>query len=190
MKDLHGNFMAATGWLHISTASHPGSWTAAKAPLPANAAATPDVQLRGVACPSTTSCIAVGDYIDSSGNLQGLLVTGSGTSWTAIKAPLPADAAANQAAILYSVACPSTTSCVATGVYYDSSNHWQGLLVTGFGTSWTATQAPLPADAAADPVVSLNAVACPSTNSGTAAGEYEFSPGNTGTEGLLVTGPG
>ena len=71
-------------------------------------------------------------YTDSSGNGQGLLVTGSGTSWTAAEAPLPANAAADPVAGLTSVACPSASSCVTAGTYYGSGNH-QGLLVTGSG---------------------------------------------------------
>jgi hypothetical protein len=77
-----------------------------------------------VACPSTTSCVASGfDATD------GLLVTGSGTTWTATEAPLPPDASSSLG--LQSVACPSTISCVATGSYIDSSGNQDGLLVTG-----------------------------------------------------------
>ena len=86
-----------------------------------------------MACPSASSCVAAGDYTDSSGNGQGLLVTGSGTSWTAAEAPLPANAAADPVAGLGSVACPSASSCVTAGVYDDSSGNRQGLLVTGSG---------------------------------------------------------
>ena len=104
-----------------------------------------------MACASASSCVATGDYTDSSGNTQALLVTGSGTSWTAAEAPLPANAAADPDAFFPgSVACASASSCVATGFYTDSSGNIQGLLVTGSGTSWTAAEAPLPANAAAE----------------------------------------
>jgi hypothetical protein len=164
------------------------SWTAAEAPLPANAAADRGVNLTSLACPSASSCVAAGVYADSSGNGQGLLVTGSGTSWTAAKAPLPANAAADPAVFPGSVACASASSCVATGTYTDSSGNVQGLLVTGSGTSWTAAKAPLPANAAADPAGTLSSVACPSASSCVAAGRYTDSSGNQ--QALLVTGSG
>jgi hypothetical protein len=52
------------------------SWTATEAPLPAGAGAGAYLGL--VACPSASSCIAAGTYTDSSGNRQGLLVSGTG----------------------------------------------------------------------------------------------------------------
>src|SRR5262249_27408069 len=108
---------------------------------------------------------------DSSGNGEGLLMTGGGTSWTPTEAPLPANAAAGSVS-LQSVACPSTTSCVAIGRYRISSGPREGLLVTGAGTSWTPTEAPLPADAAQDPEVFLQSVACSSDTNCAAFGIY------------------
>src|SRR5712692_10145839 len=60
------------------------AWQAAQAPLPADAATQPDAGLDAVACPSATVCVADGAYTDSSGNAQGLLLTGSGGAWTAV----------------------------------------------------------------------------------------------------------
>jgi hypothetical protein len=170
------------------TSSPPVSfgWTAGEAPLPAGAASNPGVGLGSVACPSASSCVAVGSYFDSSGNYQGLLLTGSGTSWTAAEAPLPAGAAADPGASLGSVACPSASSCVAAGIYTDPSGNWHVLLLTGSGTSWTATEAPLPAGAAG---ASLGSVACPSASSCVAAGSSTDSSGSN-QEPLLVTGSG
>ena len=154
------------------------SWTATEAPLPENASADPVIGTLGsVACPSASSCVAAGTYDDSSGNRQGLLVTGSGTSWTATEAPLPENAAASPYAALDSVACPSASTCVAAGTYEDSSGNEQVLLVTGSGTSWTAAEAPLPANAGPDPVDTLGSVACPSASSCVVTGTYEDSSG-------------
>jgi len=61
--------------------------------------------------------LADGAYTDSAGVRQGLLVTRSGTSWTATPAPLPASAEVNTYARLSSAACPSAASCVAVGDY-------------------------------------------------------------------------
>jgi len=161
------------------------SWTATEAPAPANAATSlPDVSLDSIACASASSCVAVGRYADSSGSYQGVLLTGSGTSWTATEAPLPAG---GYGVYLTSVTCPSPSSCVAAGYYNDSSGE-QGLLLTGSGTSWTATKAPAPAGATADPSTMVNWVTCPSASSCVAVGSYADSAGNV--QGLLLTGSG
>jgi Fibronectin type III domain len=164
------------------------SWTATRAPVPANAAASPDISLQGVACASATSCVATGRYNDSSGNQQGLLLTGSGTSWTATEAPLPPDAAADPYALLHTVTCPDTDSCSAVNNYHDTSGNGQGLLVTGAGTSWTATEAPLPPGASTSQNVALLSVACPSDTSCVVGGYYLDS--SFTYQGLLLTGSG
>ncbi|MGH3153243.1 MAG: serine/threonine-protein kinase, partial [Streptosporangiaceae bacterium] len=150
------------------------SWTDAPLPLPSGGS---DPILGGVACPSASECVAVGEYSDTSGHQHGLLLTGSRSSWTATEAPLPANASApadpDTAPVnLYSVACASTSHCTAVGLYTDSSGHQQGLLLTGSGSSWTATEAPLPAgtDLNYYPYVSMVAVTCPSVTQCVAVG--------------------
>ncbi len=136
--------------LAITVAPAASAWKAAKAPLPRCGAATnASPALSDVACPSVAVCVAVGSYGSGpSGYGQGLLLTRSGSSWTATEAPLPAGTSANRNAELSSVACPSAAVCVAGQRYTDSSGHGQGVLLTGHGSSWAATKAPLPRDAA------------------------------------------
>jgi hypothetical protein len=54
-------------------------WQAIQSPLPSNAAGgkIQDAQLSGVSCSSASACVAVGDYIDSSGYQQAMAVAGS-----------------------------------------------------------------------------------------------------------------
>ena len=126
---------------------HWRSWSAATAPLPAGAAANPDSTVKAVACSSAASCTAGGSYPDTSGDSQGLLLTRHWRSWTAVRAPLPAGAATSPEAVITAVACPSATVCTAIGSYSDSAGNFDGLLLTGHGTSWTAAEAPRPAGA-------------------------------------------
>ncbi len=112
------------------------------------AATDPGSSIRAVACPSAATCTAGGAYRDSSGNIQGLLLTRHRWSWTAATAPVPAGAAADPETSINGIACPSATTCTAIGSYTDSSGNSQGLLLTRHGPSWTAAQAPLPAGAA------------------------------------------
>jgi hypothetical protein len=147
------------------------SWAATPIPLPSDAAAEPDAGITSLTCPSTTSCVLSVMYTTSSGQLQALMVTGSGTSWRTTKVP---------GVQLGSVACASATSCLAVSVT-------SSLLVTGSGTSWTATQPPLPANASATPYPSLISAACTSTTSCVAVGFYRDV--SNITQPLLVMGP-
>ena len=66
-----------------------GTWGAGvQAPLPAGATTA---GLAAVSCASAGNCSAVGDYTDSAGTLQGLLLSESSGAWGAgVKATLPA----------------------------------------------------------------------------------------------------
>jgi hypothetical protein len=159
-------------------------WQAAEAPLPAGG--LNGGYLSGVACPSVIMCVAVGDYTDSSGSDQGLLLTRHGPSWTAAKAPVPAGAAASpQTDLSGMVACPSVTVCVAAGGYADSSGNSQAMLLTRHGPSWTAAKVPVPGGAASSPSVDLSGLACPSATVCVATGSYTDSSGKS--QGLLLT---
>jgi hypothetical protein len=175
-----GQYTAATSGYPLLITGHGSSWTGRRAPLPADAAARPDAGLVAVACPAAGACTAVGSYVDNLGNRQGMLVTGHGSSWTATRAPLPASATV-PGAELSAVACPQTTPCVAAGSYSGDS---LGLLVSGEATSWTATRAPLPAGAGANPKASFRAIAC-YAGSCAAVGSYTDAAGSS--QGMLVT---
>ena len=148
-----------------------GTWTATEAPLPQDAANNPVVNLYDLACSSVGSCVATGSYYDSNRDMQGLIDTLSGGTWTAVEAPLPEGAAISDVE-LEALACPSVDSCVATGSYDDSNRDAQGLIETLSGGTWTATEAPLPQDAANNPAVNLYGLACPSVGSCVATGQY------------------
>jgi hypothetical protein len=126
-----GSYLGASGYTQgLLLASRGSSWTATKAPLPAGAKAG---WLASVACPSAAVCVAAGQYYDRSGNWQGLLLAGRGSSWTVIKAPLPAGAATSPSPWVPGVACPSAATCVAAGYYTDAAGYPQGMLLTGPG---------------------------------------------------------
>jgi outer membrane protein OmpA-like peptidoglycan-associated protein len=165
-----------------------GSWaTGVEATLPANAGSSPNVSLNSVSCASAGNCTAVGRYIDSSDNAQGLLLTETSGSWaTGVETTLPADAGSNSNVYLSSVSCASAGNCTAVGRYLDSSGDAQGLLLTETTGAWaTGVQATLPASVNANPNVSLSSVSCASAGNCTAVGRYLDSSGNL--QGLLLT---
>jgi hypothetical protein len=178
---------AAAARFHAAKVQAVTTWTAAQAPLPANADHT-FAQLYSVACPAASACTAVGSYTGSAG-WRGLLLAKAGATWIATQAPLPAGAAADPYATPKSVACASASRCAAVGVYQDSSDRQQGLLLTGSGSSWTAAKAPLPAGGAAAPGTTLGSVACNSASAScVAVGTYQDASGNS--QGILLTGSG
>ena len=180
-----------------------GTWTAAQAPLPAEAAGTSAVTMTGVSCASVSSCVAVGYYsgISDAPETAGLLLTDSGGTWTAATAPVPADALtapstaedAIPGAELTGVSCVSASSCVAVGGYVNTSGYYGGTVLTDAAGTWTVTAAPVPADAKpASPGTNsgenLNGVSCPSASRCVAAGFYL--PSGQGDQGLLLTDSG
>lgn len=170
------------------------AWTPTEAPLPLNGISFDNSASPAVACASTTSCVTAWSYDDTSGTQQGVLESGSGISWTPSEVPLPANAATSNPKVTpgsgvvgQPIACSAAGSCVMVGQYVDSSGNTDGLLVTGSGTSWTPTEAPLPANATAGGGIALNSVACASATKCVAAGQYQAS---SGSQGLMLTGSG
>jgi len=183
--DSSGNFQGVL----LSESS--GVWSSGvEAVLPAGAASTnQSVSLNSVSCPSAGNCTAVGDYIDSSGNFQGVLLSESSGVWSSgVEAVLPAGAAStNQSVSLNSVSCSSAGNCTAVGSYTDSSGNTEGVLLSESSGVWSSgVEAVLPAGAVStNQGVFLNSVSCPSAGDCTAVGDYVDSSGNA--EGLLLT---
>jgi len=95
--------------------------------------------------------------------------------WSDLEAPVPNNAEASTATSLGSVACGSASFCVASGLYTTSNNGQQGLIDTLSGATWTATEAPVPADGSG---VELGNVACGSASFCVIAGSFLDSTGN------------
>lgn len=147
--DLDGNGL-------IETLSG-GTWSPMAAPLPPQLSNTPmySTGLGSVACPSTSSCIAVGSYEDATANqnVGPLIETLHNGSWTGVVAPLPTGGSGGA---LSAISCPSATFCVAIGTFSDSKDNNAGLIETLSGGSWTATEAPAPPGAASPEVSSVS----------------------------------
>ena len=155
-----------------------GRWDLVKPPLPGDAMSTASATLDDISCPAAGTCVATGWYGNESGLRSGYVDTLASGTWTAATAPLPADAAPEQnsstaSTFLAAVACTGTGTCVAPGQYQDASGQTRAFIDTLAGGTWTATAAPLPADAAATgQVAALWAIDCPATGTCVAAGHY------------------
>jgi hypothetical protein len=171
-----------------------GTWSATTTPLsglsPA-AGTNPAVFVRvALSCPAIGWCVAMERYTDSSGNVQGLIVTLAGGSWSATTAPmsgLSPPAGANSLLFFSALSCPAAGSCVGVGEYADTSGHPQGVIEVLTHGTWTPTTAPLDglAPPSSGPAVSLDAVSCPATGSCVAVGTYTDTSANV--QGLIET---
>jgi hypothetical protein len=158
-----------------------------EAPLPANAGATRDSEVDWVSCATTTWCTAVGDYTDSAGGSDGLIETYTGGKWSAVEAPVPADAlqGATASSFLKSISCQGVNECSSFGVYRTAGGG-VGLIDSLSGDpsagQWSAQAAPQPAGAAAAQQVILGSVSCPSEGGCAATGIYDAAGGGTQPE--------
>jgi hypothetical protein len=131
-------------------------WTIQPTPNPPQGGGS----LNGVACPSASSCTAVGGS-----NAGTLAERWNGTRWTIQPTPNPSQGGG----FLSGVACPSASSCTAVG----GSN--AGTLAERWdGTRWAIQPTPNPTGAQ---FAFLNAVSCASVSACTAAGAYINSSG-------------
>jgi hypothetical protein len=171
---------AAGGFTPVIETLSGGHWDPAKPPLPGDALPTASATLNDVSCPAAGTCVATGWYSNASGLRQGYVDTLANGTWKATSAPLPADAAPEQysststaSTYLAAVACTGVGACVASGEYRDVHAQTRAVIDTLSGGAWTATTAPLPADASATgQVAALWAIDCPATGTCVAAGHY------------------
>ena len=102
-----------------------GSLSGKRAP---NRAGKRGGELFAIACPASSSCVAVGDYTSASSSVP-LIESQSGGTWVESSPPLPANAAkTDQSVYLNAVACASNSYCVAVGSYIGSRNLTEGLI--------------------------------------------------------------
>jgi len=148
-----------------------GSWSSPKTlPLPSNAASSGSSTLSAIACPTSSTCFAVGSYEDSSGARQGLIESYSSSAWSASELTLPADTFSNPAVVLDAISCTSSTSCIAVGSY---DGETPMIVQVSGGTFGAAQPLALPANASSsDPSPQLTGVACWSGTSCMAVGNY------------------
>jgi IPT/TIG domain len=139
-----------------------------------------------VSCAAAGNCVAVGYYNDSNHRRYGFIDALASSTWSPSAAPEPStnassagpgtDTDAHGFATLLSVSCASTSSCVAVGGYDDANGFEYGLIDSGSGTSFAATAAPQPANAASDAdtlaASELEFVSCPSTLACSAVGYF------------------
>ena len=109
--------------------SGPAPWTASSPGL----ASWIDTGLAGAACPSATTCVAVGTESPNGPPVQtAVAVIDTSGTWSALDLPTPASASG---ASLSSISCATDTQCTAVGEEFGySSDAPEVATGTGFGT--------------------------------------------------------
>jgi hypothetical protein len=90
--------------------------------------------LYGVACTSSSACIAVG------GPFMAFAESWDGSTWTIQNTPNPPDA--SDSVQLLDIACPRLTACTAVGYYFPESGGAESLAEGWDGTVWTIHPTP------------------------------------------------
>ena len=139
-----------------------GEWSIQPTPNPAGAQ---ESRFRSVSCASSTACVAVGFFKDSSGAYLTLAERWDGSSWTILPTPNPAGALE---ARLESVSCASATECIAVGYVKTGAEAFSTLVERWDGTSWTIVSSPNPASL---PKHYLRSVSCVSASECWAVGQ-------------------
>jgi hypothetical protein len=160
-----------------------GTWTSAEGALPSDAATDsgpthfPDAFFFSVSCSSTTSCVAVGTYVNTSGVTNGLIATLSGTTWTAQAAPLPSGATSSMG--LNGVSCPTSSFCAVSGYFQGTPSGYHGWLLTLNNGTWSGGAAPLPQGAASGGAqfADTTQVTCPTVADCISVGQYTNTSG-------------
>jgi hypothetical protein len=150
-----------------------GTWRSSRLPLPAHPARNPIAFLGYVTCRSPVGCLAVGNFVTSSGATEGLFEREISGVWHATRAPVPRRAPANPLATINEASCPTISFCAATGDYQDRAGDGQGLLETFSKGSWSAVSAPAPAGDRTDRFMST--VSCPIARWCVAGGSTDIS---------------
>jgi hypothetical protein len=139
--------------------------------------------LSAVSCPSSTSCMAVGQVqVESAGGfttLHPFAESWNGTTWRIVPTPTLTHSGAS----LTGVACTATTACMAVGNEGPPRNPTMFTLAEQWdGTAWHVVTTPSPLTPGG---TSLATVSCPGPASCMAVGYYGFNNG-TGTSVTLA----
>jgi len=165
----------------------PGQAVAVTLPALAQLGSSEVATLNGVSCSTNGACVAVGEYEDTSGVTDALVVPITGGVPSGGLEVMPPGASGES--YLRGVSCPATGTCVAVGTYgIDSNSYQEGVVVPiNDGVPGAAAEVSPPSNAdAGAPSVSVNSVSCWSDGSCLASGQYQSDPSNGALYPMVV----
>lgn len=153
------------------------SWTIQPVPHPSTTRGV----LNGVSCSSSTACTAVGTYLNGSSANVTLAERWNGTSWALQSTPNPSG---STDATLQGVSCPSATSCMAVGRFFNgATNRWTRLAEQWDGSNWTIKPTQ---NGSGETFSTLNGVSCTASTACTTVGGYSSKTGAFQADKLLA----
>ncbi|HET9591993.1 MAG TPA: S8 family serine peptidase [Solirubrobacterales bacterium] len=129
---------ASTYWGMISTWNGT-TWTTQVAPKPTGEPKRST--LLDISCSSSSSCAAVGGYLNKSSVQVTYVVKWNGTSWSWQESPNPTGSTNTP---LQNVSCVASSPCVAVGDWLDSSGVWRPMSEYWNGTAWVIEPVEIP----------------------------------------------
>jgi hypothetical protein len=137
------------------------AWSAQEPPAPKG---TKSSALDDVSCTSSTACMAVGEFTNSSEKSVPFAEKWNGTAWSVQEPPTPKGA---EISYLDGVSCTSATECIAIGFSWIGSNlpfadKWNG-------TTWSLQELPTPKGGGS---IEMFRVSCTSSTACAAVGEF------------------
>jgi hypothetical protein len=165
------------------------AWTIAPSPAPSGALSS---DLVSVSCPTATSCVAVGSYVNSSGATLTLAEEWNDSTWSLVPSPDRSGASGSE---LLGVSCASSSSCVGVGDSFNRVGNSRTLAERWDGATWSLVPSPDPTKGQEN---TLSSVSCISTTNCAAVGDDWALPGETvvlietwnGSQWSLVGGAG
>jgi hypothetical protein len=141
---------------------------------------TTDNYLNGIACRSSSDCIAVGylgEGFDTAGpDTRTLVLENTGGRWRLVSSP---NAPGRAGSTLQGVTCVASRKCIAVGSSVNSGSNPLTLIEQDEGRGWAIVPSPNPS--AFGGVGVLGGVGCASPTHCVAVGQYESENGNSQT---------
>ncbi len=126
--------------------------------------------LYAVSCPTSTTCVAVGSYTNTSNVTVPISEVWNGSSWSLKTAAIPSG---SNGTSLLSIACTASNSCTAVGYYFGAAGI-DTVAESWNGTSWTVRSTPALSGSS---FAQLDSVACTAANTCESVGVYSNSMG-------------
>lgn len=163
-------------WLTLAERWNGTEWSIQSTPNPTST--TPEVELQGVSCASTSECEAVGRYRFFEGAVEHwgtLAERWNGTEWSIQSTPNPTEGNVNA---LLGVSCVAGGACKAVG-WWETAAGVRRTLGEAYGTGWTIEKTREPTGK----MFVLAGVSCASASACMAVGHYQT---NSGAETTLA----
>ena len=159
-------------WQTLIEAYNGSSWSIVSSP---NASGSLSDYLLGVSCTSSTSCVAVGYYLNASGAPQTLIEAYNGSAWSITSSP---NVFGSTNDYILGVSCVSVSFCAATGTATVSSAS-ENFVATYNGATWSITPGPVFGRSG-----ELDSISCSKASFCALAGYYRY---GTSTNAAVAT---